>query len=348
MVSSPFILHHGEDPDGLIADALLSAYCEDVLQEYPAGHYAFRYDTLPDLLPRVVSAAEKAHPSQIFIADINLNPETVEKEWGVLLDRLVKSCSLVHLEQPQVYWFDHHQETEQQKEDYLRRGIEVIYSSQQCASLLIAKHLGLDQNLYFHRLASIAQAHDYAKPGQMNEPLRLGNLLEGIIALANAESNDCLLRRLSRDLRVGRCLADGTSLTPFWEKHAQRYDQLKPEAMRKMEESVVLERVGDYQVLFALAPPILSQKPAPRHLREKYTDADVIVCLFAAPYQNHLVLGKKDSPLDLVQFCRSRGGGGRGNAGGFRREKMVTEVGYPAVREEIKVALEEFVQSRPA
>ncbi len=338
MVSSPFILHHGEDPDGIIAAALVGAYCEHQLKETPAAYFPLRYDNVNDLLPSIVEEAEKSHPCQIFVADIN--PTTSVLRDG-LLYRLVDSVPLAHRDLSAMTWIDHHTGTEKLLADFQQHGIKVVHDANQCAALLTAKNFALNDDPYFHRLASIAQAHDYAKPGQFNELLLAGNELEKIIALANANGDEALLQRLITDLKDKHYFDDENVPLPFWQEHSSQYDSQKAVALEQLKESIILENVGDYRVLFALASPLLSQKPAPRYLKENYGDAaDVQVCLFAAPYRNHIVQGKNDSSLDIVGFCQSMGGGGRNNSGGFTLQELITEENYAAQRKTIGERLE--------
>ncbi len=330
MVSSPFILHHGEDPDGIIAAALLGVYCERQLKETPSAYFPLRYDNVSDNLPLISTEAEQARPCQILVADINPTPSVMGDG---LLYRLVDAVHQAHSNRPKMIWIDHHTGTERVREDFQQHGIQVVHDPNQCASLLVAKQFGLNDDPYFHHLASIARAHDYAQPGQINELLSAGNELEKIIALANATGDENLLRRLIVDLKEGRYFNTGMVPSPFWQEHSSQYELQKTVALEQLKESIVIEKVNHYSVLFALASPLLSQKPAPRYLKENYGDAaDVQVCLFAAPYRNHIVQGKKDSSLDIVGFCQAMGGGGRNNSGGFTLSESITEENYPVQR----------------
>ncbi len=342
MVSSPFIIHHGEDPDGIIAAALGGAYCERQLKETPAAYFPLRYDNVEERLPFIVKEAETARPCQILVADIN--PTTTVARDG-LFYRLVDAVHPAHRDRPKMIWIDHHTGTEKLTTDFKQRGIEVVYDGSQCASLLAVKHFALNEDPYFHHLASIAQAHDYAQPGQLNEPLLAGNELEKIIALANASGDEDLLRRLIVDLKDGRYFSNGNLPVPFWQDFSSQYEPQKRAALDQLKESIVIETVGDYRVLFALASPLLSQKPAPRYLKENHDGAaDLQVCLFAAPYRNHIIQGKNKSPLDVVGFCQSMGGGGRNNSGGFTLQGLITEENYAAQRKMIGERLGSFLQ----
>lgn len=330
MVCSPFILHHGEDPDGIIAAALLGAYCERQLKETPSAYFPLRYDNVSDNLPLISTEAEQARPCQILVADINPTPSVMGDD---LFYRLIDAVHPAHSNRPKMIWVDHHTGTERVKESFQQHGIQVIHDPNQCASLLAVKHFDLNGDPYFHHLASIAQAHDYAKPGQSNEQLSAGNELEKIIALANATGDENLLRRLIVDLKEGRYFTAEKIPSLFWQEHSSQYEVQKTVALEQLRENIVIEKVNQYSVLFALAPPLLSQKPAPRYLKENYGDvADVQVCLFAAPYRNHIVQGKNDSSLDIVGFCQAMGGGGRNNSGGFTLSELITEENYPAQR----------------
>ncbi|MBI2102511.1 hypothetical protein HYT55_01630 [Candidatus Woesearchaeota archaeon] len=321
MVCSPFIVTHGEDPDGVISHALLWQLCEQGYKEEPAGHSFLRYDTLSDELPSFVEIAQAGHPCNLFVADINFNPANFRRRGKKgLLDPLREATTFMH-------WIDHHEGTRTYAKRLHDKGIFVSYSPNQCAALQIARHNKLLGDPYFRQLAQIAQAHDYARTGDVNDAVLAGNKLEGIIALGNASENYDLLLGLAFGLKERTVLTTDLGLVdePWGEIYGQ-YEQHKAEALSELEKTLLPARVDNARVLFACASPILSQKPAPRYLRERYgSHYDTIVCFFGAPYRNHIILGNEASPFDIVGACRALGGGGRNNSGGFTRKKAITD-----------------------
>src|SRR3989344_3281177 len=176
MTNATFIIHHGEDPDGVIAASIISEYC--ARQQQGMVHcFPLRYDTLEQRFPALVEAGAEEKPRRIIVADINAQRQIVE---GGLLVPLTHLSSLVD----GTLWLDHHPATAQHQDQLEKIGIEVIFDSQKCAALLAAQYTGLNRENYFKHLAQIAQAHDYAIPGQRNKQLAAGNQLEEIIALA--------------------------------------------------------------------------------------------------------------------------------------------------------------------
>lgn len=352
MACYPFIIHHGEDPDGIIAASIISQHCHS-LGEWDPYCFPIRYDNLQEKFCKIVDFAESIEPRQIFIADINYSPQIVTRD---LLSRLAKAAR-PSLWEDKILWLDHHQATRQLRSgvlrgDFDRMRLQVIYNENQCAALLAAQHFDLNRDSYFHRLTNIAQAHDYAQPGQASEPLAAGNLLEGIICLANSTGDEEILRKLVLDLRNRACFAEDGSLQPKWNTYSLEYQQQRVAALEKLEKSLVVEKTDNYDILFALSPPILSQKPASRHLREKYGDtADVIICFFEAPYRNHLVQGRKGEriendnskkKIDVVEFCQAMGGGGRNNKGGFTTLEQINDENYALYRKLIAEKLASF------
>ena len=157
MVCSPFIVTHGEDPDGVISHALLWQLCEQGYKEEPAGQFFLRYDTIRGMLPEIAGFAEQGHPCNTFVADLNFNPADMRTERGDLLDILCNATTFLH-------WTDHHDGTQLNTRMLRRKGVLVDYNANQCVAMQIAKRHGFlrDQDPYFRRLAQIAQAHDYA------------------------------------------------------------------------------------------------------------------------------------------------------------------------------------------
>ncbi|MBI4152198.1 hypothetical protein HY495_00675 [Candidatus Woesearchaeota archaeon] len=340
-MNRPFIIHHGEDPDGIIAASILTEYCFrqgiDTAQCFPV-----RYDTLSEEFPNILEAARKEQPQRILVADVNAQQALVRSN---ILSGLAATVYPLSGEKS-ITWIDHHPATDQHREDLEQQGISVVHHSQRCAALLGLRYAGLKDDPYFHQLAAIAQAHDYAKPGKTNRLLSAGNQLEEIIALANAVGDEDLLRRLVADLQHNRYF-DDNSLAEPWQSWLGESQKQRKKAFRDLEDSLVRETIGDYTVLFAFAPPILSQKPAPRYLQEKYgAEIDLVFCLFAAPFRNHMIFGRKDVSFDVVGFCQQMGGGGRNNGGGFTRDSVITNAEYPAVREEMKERMAQYLQEK--
>lgn len=322
MVCSPFIITHGEDPDGVIAHTLLWQLCEQGYKEEPTAHSFLRYDTLRERLPSLVQIAQAAHPCNTFVADLNFNRVDFRRPGKrSLFTELREATTFIH-------WIDHHEGTKEQAQWLHDRNVLVSYSPNHCASLQIARREKLLRDPYFRQLAQIAQAHDYARAGDVNPAVLAGNKLEGIIALANASENSEILLGLTYGLKERTVLTGDLGLVaePWGELYGQ-YEQYKMEALLALEQSLIPATVGGARVLFACAHPILSQKPAPRYLREKYgSEYDTIVCFFSAPFRNNIILGNDASSFDVVGACKALGGGGRNNGGGFTRGEVINNM----------------------
>src|SRR3989344_1216199 len=253
---------HAEDPDGIIARALLMRYFMTT-ESNPENHVLVRYDRIVRSFQEAQRKAE--HHKSIFIADVDVN--------GRLYGAATASSLFERLaEGRNVFWFDHHEGTEPRKhgQELTDAGINVFYQENQCAAMLIAQHLHVTDP-YDRRLARIAQAHDYqkfAKPKQARN-IQIGNELEKVIAVANENLNDDLLLKLSCDLAEQKCFDRRYDLRPAWKVYADDFDARAPAALKELDESVEISKVGKHTVLFGYCPALLSQKNGPRHLLQK-------------------------------------------------------------------------------
>jgi hypothetical protein len=291
------IITHAEDPDGIIAATLLH-------RRFGGDILFARYDNLD----KVFMDAITRERDEVYVADINPNTQITRDNLAIIQ------------ELKPTMWFDHHTGTEKNKDKLTQIGAEVIYDPNKCAAMLVARHYGEDA--YGMGLAKVAQLHDYQQARAEGPADRL----EKIICLANALHPE-LLPELVKEL------GDGSFFdTSSWTQRAHEVDGLREQAYENLELSVDLQERHGYKVLFANSSPLLSQKPAPRHLFQIYqNDVDLIVTFFEQPFTNHIVTATNNR-IDVPALCASLGGGGRGRQGGFGAE---TYEGLPPLLLEI-------------
>ncbi len=323
---------HAEDPDGIIARSLLMRIFG--VSRKPEDHVFVRYDRIVESFEESVDKAVSHNP--LYVADIDPNRRLVQAEGSdfTLLKKLAAGR--------EVHWFDHHDATQLHKDRLTDLGIKVYHQEKQCAAMIIAQHYGMSDH-YVRKLAKIAQAHDYKNTSGDNGNIQIGNELEKIIAVANERLDYGLLLQLSGDLAEERCFDGRYNLRPEWRQHADIFNQREQEAYKDLDSSVEVLKVGPCHVLFGYSSPLLSQKPGPFHLRDRFQkDSDIFICLFKSPARNHLVLANKDASFPVVPFVQSLGGGGRGNGGGFTLDYDITPQNYQQVKEMLISQMEQF------
>src|SRR3989344_3455116 len=121
----PLIIAHAEDPDGIIARALLMRHFE--IQNSPEEHVLIRYDRIVEAFEESIDKA--VNRTKIIIADVNPNQRLVQAGGldFTLLGKLAADRDL--------YWFDHHDATLLHKNKLTNLGIKVHHQEKQCAAV---------------------------------------------------------------------------------------------------------------------------------------------------------------------------------------------------------------------
>ncbi|NQV91092.1 hypothetical protein HQ489_01320 [Candidatus Woesearchaeota archaeon] len=337
METQPIIATHAEDPDGIIAHALLMRALDiSTITPSSDAHHFLRYDTLPQDFETINSLLTQT-PSDLYIADIAFNDSLVTARDGQLVQDVAKNASTVT-------WFDHHENTKRKiplLEDF---GVNVVYNHQS-SGLQVQRHYRLNE-AYEVLLGRIAHGHDHKKVGSTHRNILLGDELQSIITLANVD-NPKLLMDLAIDLRDENCF-DDYQLKPHWRSVADESKSQQEKAIGILEKCLEFETVAGQRVLWAETSPYLSSKPGPRYLMEHYGDQfDLCVSLFGHPVRNHIIDGKPKSDFPIQDLCQSLGGGGRGKSGGFSLpESLQSPVEIESAKELIKEKIKYY--SRPA
>lgn len=330
----PLIIAHAEDPDGIIARALLMRHFE--IQNSPEEHVLIRYDRIVEAFEESIDKA--VNRTKIIIADVNPNQRLVQAGGldFTLLGKLAADRDL--------YWFDHHDATLLHKNKLTNLGIKVHHQEKQCAAVMIAQHYRIS-DLYMRRLAKIAQAHDYQNTSSDHENIQIGNGLEKVIALANEILDYGLLLDLSRDLRDQVFFDNKFNVTSSWQRYIDTFNERAERAYKELDETVEVINTNQGKIIFGYCSPLLSQKPGSFYLHKKYArQADIFVCLFKPPVRNHIILVNNGSSFPVVSFLQSLGGGGRGRGGGFSLDYDITTENYSGIQKMLKEQIEVYSQ----
>ncbi|MBS3126919.1 hypothetical protein J4228_02010 [Candidatus Woesearchaeota archaeon] len=333
-MAPPLIITHGEDPDGIIAHALLMRVFS---VDDSRNNLFVRYDRIEDAFLRAVPTSNGT--DRVYIADVDLNPclRSAGGHEYALLEQLAGKAD--------VTWFDHHEGTREHKDQLNKLGITVDHDPNKCAALLIARYYEL-KDPYDVKLSKIAQAHDYKNDCKASKNGLLGDQLEKIIAVANASLDYETLHELSGSLRDGTVFDRKYNLLPQWQERANEFDVRKEEAFAELQNSVEVVTLNNYRVLFGQSSSLLSQKPGPFYLRREFSNAaDIFVCLFKPPVRNHLVLINDGISFPLIPFLQHMGGGGRGSGGGFTLDYDITSKNYEEVKKMILSKMEHYNKS---
>ena len=341
MTTSQIIATHGEDPDGIIAHALLLRALEISDQTLsPETNHFLRYDRLVEQFKGINSLVQDGKTS-LYIADVGLNPLLAGENGGNLIIDLLQNPR-------QVMWIDHHLPTIERKSLFDQFGGNLVYCSKRSSGFLTKTHFNLNSD-YDTLLGGISQAHDYKRPGRNHTLITLGDELQRVISYANALPDESssfeLLSNLTTSLRDDKIIR-GSRLSSDWEDLIIEYEFLQQQAFHDLEESLEFENIAGHEVLWAVSSPYLSQKIAPRYLESQYSDSvDLCVTIFTSPVRNHIIDGYFCNGLSIGDICKSLGGGGRGNGGGFSVPYDTTEKTIPQIKELVREQIELYSPS---
>ncbi len=324
----PLLVTHAEDPDGIIARALL-------MRQFPAGqkHVFVRYDRLVEAFEEAALKAREC--SSVYVADVNPNPRLISADGSgfTLLEKIAKDREM--------YWFDHHDATLKHKDKMESLGIKVHHHEKQCAALILAQHY-CRSDPYEKRLAKIAQAHDHKNDSVDHPNIRIGDELEKVIAVANEKLNYGLLSELCFDLSKEKCFDAKFQLTQRWQRYASDFDIRAPLAYRDLNKNIEIFTLGSYRILVGYCPALLSKKGLSHLLKNYGHQADVFISLFSPPARNHLLVTHEKSSFQAVSFVQSLGGGGRGAGGGFTLDYDISPQNYQQVKEMLLAQIEKY------
>ena len=318
------ILAHGVDPDGIISHALIERYhlpSEDI------EHYYIDYPDLTSTLHRLSQVRNDR--SRVYFADINFGPEVLAM--GEKLFHEIKTNN------GSIAWFDHHDGSINHRGFLERFCYPLSLSSGDCASKIIARNLlgGVDE--YANSLAQISQAHDFRIESDV---FKLGEQLQDLIRFRS------IGKRPNKELdELVRLIANEKSWDVNWKlnqdllEEVTMFKDMKEGAYKELFSNAEIYVVEDKKIVVAYTPHILYLKDGPFYLQTKFGfQADYFISIFDDNNGSIMVFGKPgliEDDLALIRFCGSKGGGGRGNGGGFHLGEHITAEEYSSVRYQI-------------
>ena len=296
-------LSHSQDPDGIISQALLIKHVyqeygttvsfDQYLLDYPELYYFFHETNLDKY-------------TQIFISDFGLNESVIEDE------------RIVHLaKQKKIYYFDHHELSEQRKL-FFRKQFVMFYSNDElCASEILA-NVFFEQNDYVEFLKCVARSYDFDIKG---DAYKISERLRRIIAV----SDDFTRKELVKDIACGRCF-DKHEFSQAYIELEEKAKKIENLAYQQINETIEKISVNDIKIVIAYAPKILYMKPAMRYLEIECSDCNIAILL--TQDVSNILIGSIKRILEIddlvLNYCMSKGGGGRGAAGGYNFGKNIT------------------------
>jgi len=337
METHPLIVTHAEDPDGIISHALLLRALDIHDQTLsPENHHFLRYDRLVEQFESIGDLLRDSK-KDLYIADIGLNPALAAVRNGHLVPEILQNAR-------STTWIDHHANTEIRIGLLNHFGVDVVYNNRQCAGQQTQRYFNLNSP-YEILLGKIAQAHDYKKLGVHHPNITLGDELQAVISYANASLDFNMLAEFTAGLRDENVI-QGERLTSDWEDIVIDYEHKQQQAFQDLENSIESETIAGHRVLWAVASPYLSAKPAPRYMKQYYSDkCDFYIVIFESPTRNHIFEKSPHVLFPVEAMAQSLGGGGRGDGGGFSVPYDTTEETIPQIKELVREKIEHYSRS---
>jgi oligoribonuclease NrnB/cAMP/cGMP phosphodiesterase (DHH superfamily) len=283
-----YILAHGTDVDGIACHTIadMNGFEKHIFSDYPQLHADLEY--LAD-----------CDTGEVIIADLNSSGEF--QPFEEVISRLSKQHELLA-------WVDHHDWSG--RESLLAPFTQSVIDPDVCSSALVRQYF-CDTNPTALYLAKLGQAHDFRIQGS---ELEAANNLQKAISFANNSTDEHLYLE-----HMVMLLANGQFQSQELAHMAREYDSQTEQAKKELSSSIQYRDLGLSTVAFGFAPQILYMKPGLHHLKET-TDADIYCVAF--PDGPVLVDGSTTgTKYDIVTLCKSNGGGGRNNSGGFILDK---------------------------
>ncbi len=319
------LVAHSADPDGIITHAILERSLTQI--GHKTKHYYVDYPQLGTALENLLT--EKS--GRVIVADLSLNEEVVRED---LFRSLVEKHR--HLS-----WYDHHASSLNGREFLGRFCTRVALASNKCAAKLVALDYAA-QDEYVGFLAELAQVHDFEK--NRSPLMKRAQQLQDLIA------SGYNLPALVKDLSNERAW-HGREFKSKYHHVIADFNQRKLQAYESLEQSIEHVSIAGFNITFGLAPACLYMKLAPRYLDEKrsalYNETDCFVVVYEG-MNNVILQGYGQLGGQIPALCISQQGGGRGHAGGFLLNLLVTGDTYADTKAEIARRMTLFLTQRDA
>lgn len=282
------IIAHGVDVDGIASHAIIG-------REVPAEHVFTDYPTFVEDLNNL----SKSAMSNIIIADISPSGDK----------QILKNAFLKNSHHNFKIWLDHH---DWKGCKFLLNHFEnYVIDTGRSTSQIAADYFGVNG---VDRLAKLGRIHDMKESNHSDYGLAL-NIQKAISFSDISEGRQDNLEYIVDSLRKGSFNSKKISLM------AKSYDKISDKARRDLADSYFIKDISGSSFGFGFPAQVLYMKEGLRVLREEVGGkVDYLVAI----YPNGAVIidtETKNPKIDIVEACKTCGGGGRDGGGGFMLRK---------------------------
>jgi|GEM_PF-6983473 oligoribonuclease NrnB/cAMP/cGMP phosphodiesterase (DHH superfamily) len=309
------VISHSQDPDGIIAQALILMYIKrtyDGIQSI--DNFLLDYPELPEFFSN--KSFEKYN--YIYILDLPLSEKAISDE---RLEQISKSSSLM--------CYDHHIISDNRKVLLNRICMKFAITEDKCTSRIITELLQLNSE-YALFLSDIAQSYDFNISGA---GFTIAEKLRRIISCSSKED----LGELIDDITNNNWLDNNMNLRFKYKVKEESVLKEEIKAYKIIDETAETFILGSKKIVIAFSPKILYMKPGMRYLETRYNDLDGVILLCEG--KSNVLLGGinnvSEKIVPMLPYCIYKGGGGRNNAGGFTIEEIISQNNYKDLKEEI-------------
>jgi len=343
-----FIVTHAEDVDGIISAVLLEEYCKNGENQYFFVKYSEQIKCFLEVLKKV-KATFRAYGNFCFISDLSFNQN--------LLDGFRDSSILGNLSSfcPNIFWFDHHDNTIHNKSRLESFGIIVFSKMKTCSSKIIFEvlfNIDDEKDKKFRYLSDIAQAHDYGVLDSPGEIISIALDLQKVISYINCfgDKKDLLfliklLHNRIINYSIMQLIEDNWIFGKIKE-YDNRLEEAKIAMINSFTEKNLKINGEEYSFLFAYdASSLLQSKDTFRDFEKRYLQNKKylgVLIIFGKNICNSIFFSFDKIKFSAVSFCEYMGGGGREGDGGFNIS-LVNENNIKEKFEEVFLKLKNFL-----
>ena len=334
------IVTHGEDPDGIISNALLGIRLRSDFKRYFVS-----YSQLVEFFQQLSQNEEEIKGKNLYFADLNCNDD--------ILFYLQKIAWLAK----SVIWLDHHENTHQNLPALERMKIMVVTNLELgviafpicSARLVINLFPRIERNDDIFWLSNFAHASDYANECEKclniwKDRLATAEKLQAIISFYNYKQDDAALQGLADKLASGKDWYNNGELDDGLQSVLKKYAEESAKAKQNLLVNSSRYDFGSYKFSLYFASGLLYSKDTMHWLLEKLpANITGIIVVFGNPANNVLFFKGFNDSFDAVPFCHYMGGGGRDGNGGFliNTSALITNL---SIKAKIIEKLQEFYQ----
>lgn len=286
------------DVDGIVCHAIAEMWAKK--SKVITRHYFVDYQDISAVLKSLLKVV--GPEDEVLIADIGYSKNLLDfffSRYGELAAR--------------VSWFDHHRWDEEAAERASSIMKEFVVDESLCASEIIQRRF-LPKNEVAKNLACLARAHDFNGEGSEKAIFDHACRVQDVITSGYPKE------------KIVDYLSGGIAWTGSFDAAYKRYQEVKSDAMRMMDETVERHQMSIddavANIVLAFARDTLEAKDAKRHLFKR-NSCDAVIILWSDGRIAHEVSSEKFLPISekINNIFR---GGGRGLVGGATYPEAVS------------------------